>query len=227
MSTTAETRDASGTTRSSRVEMNLEVIVIPVSDVDRAKAFYTRLGWRLDADFSTDDGFRIVQFTPAGSGCSVHFGTYLTAAAPGSSQAQHLAVTDVRAVREDLARRGIPVSDVYHCSSGLACRYPAGTAISERVSGPAEDHRSYSSFVSFDDPDGNNWVLQEITTRLPGRVDPSVTSYPTAGELAEAMRRASIAHGEHEKRIGQADASWPQWYAEYMVAEQAGATLPL
>ena len=199
--------------------MKLEVITIPVSDVDRAKAFYTNLGWRLDADFN--HGGRGIQFTPPGSECSIQFGTHLTPAAPGSVQGLFLIVSDIQAAREDLVRRGVRVSEVFHYA-GVNRLDPAA-----RLSGPAPDRSSYGSFLSFSDPDGNGWLVQEVTTRLPGRVDPTTTAFSSSSDLADAMRRASVAHGEHEKRTGQADANWPDWYAAYMVAEQAGAELPL
>ena len=203
--------------------MKLEVVVIPVSDVDRAKDFYESLGWRLDADLSRGDGFRLVQFTPPGSGCSIQFGTNLTSAAPGSARDLYLVVSDLDAARDDLVAHEVEVSEVFH--EGVpGARFD--TAANSRVSGPAPDHRSYSSFATFSDPDGNSWLFQEITTRLPGRVDQAATSFDSASDLADAMRRASVAHGEHEKRIGQADPDWPDWYAEYMVAEQAGTALP-
>jgi len=204
--------------------MNLEVVVIPVSDVDRAKEFYGRLGWRLDVD-RTGDNFRLIQFTPPGSGCSVQFGTNITSAAPGSAQNLHLIVSDIEAVHDGLVRRGVEVSEVFHCSTGFICRFRDADT-DGRVSGPAPDRTSYGSYASFSDPDGNGWLFQEVTTRLPGRIDPAATSFGSASDLASAMRRASTAHGEHEKRIGEADANWPDWYAEYMVAEQAGAELP-
>jgi len=198
--------------------MKLEVITIPVSDVDRAKAFYANLGWRLDADFN--HGGRGIQFTPPGSDCSIHFGTHLTTAAPGSVQGLFLIVSDIQAAREDLVRRGVRVSEVFHYA-GFNRVDPAA-----RLSGPAPDRSSYGSFVSFSDPDGNGWLVQEVTTRLPGRVDGTTTAFSSADDLASAMRRASAAHGEHEKRTGQPDANWPDWYAAYMVAEQAGGELP-
>jgi catechol 2,3-dioxygenase-like lactoylglutathione lyase family enzyme len=209
----------------STTDTKLEVVVIPVSDVDRAKDFYTTLGWRLDADFPFDNGFRVVQFTPPGSGCSVQFGSNITSAAPGSAQGLYLIVSDIAAAREGLAARGVDVSEVFHPGTPGAQFQPVGK--SGRVSGPATDHATYSSFATFSDPDGNSWLLQEVTTRLPGRVDPATTSYASSSDLADAMRRAAAAHGEHEKRIGEADANWPDWYASYMVAEQSGAELPL
>ena len=207
-----------------KVDLKLEVVVIPVADVDRAKKFYGSLGWRLDADFPFDNGFRVVQFTPPGSGCSVQFGTNITSAAPGSAQGLYLIVSDIEAARDELAARGVKVSEVFHAGAPGAQFQPDGA--SGRVTGPAPDHASYGSFATFSDPDGNGWLLQEVTTRLPGRIDPAETAFASANDLASALRRAAAAHGEHEKRIGQADANWPDWYAAYMVAEQAGAALP-
>jgi catechol 2,3-dioxygenase-like lactoylglutathione lyase family enzyme len=221
MSTTDDrNRDRDGPTS---LEMELEVVVVPVSDVDRAKAFYGKLGWRLDADVVKGD-VRLIQFTPPGADCSIQFGRGLTSAAPGSAQGLYLVVSDIEATRELLVGEGIEVSAVFH-ERGLGDRF-AGAESDRRISGPAPERQSYGSFASFSDPDGNGWLLQEITSRLPGRVDPAVTHFSSASDLADAMRRASAAHGEHEKRIGQADANWPDWYAKYMVAEQAGVELP-
>jgi catechol 2,3-dioxygenase-like lactoylglutathione lyase family enzyme len=206
------------------VDLKLEVVVIPVADADRAKEFYGRLGWRLDADFPFDNGFRVIQFTPPGSGSSVQFGAKITSAASGSAQGLYLIVSDIAAARDQLAARGAQVSEVFHAGAPGAQFEPGGG--SDRVSGPAADGQSYSSFATFSDPDGNTWLLQEITTRLPGRVDAAATTYTSVADLAAAMRQASVAHGEHEKRIGQADANWPDWYAAYMVAAQAGTELP-
>ena len=210
-----------------RVDMKLEVVVIPVSDVDRAKDFYAKLGWRLDADFAAGDGWRVIQFTPPGSGCSVIFGTNVTAAAPGSARGLYLIVSDVAAARTELLGRGVAVSEVFHARddayAGPDEPYLFGRL---RVNGPDPEHRTYRSFASFQDPDGNGWLLQEITTRLAGRLDPATTTFASASDLASAMRRASAAHGEHEKRTGAADPNWPDWYAAYMVAEQSGATPP-
>ena len=204
-------------------DMKLEVIVIPVSDVDRAKRFYESLGWRLDADFPFDNGFRVVQFTPPGSPASVQFGTNTTTAAPGSAQGLYLIVADIEAARDELAARGVEVSEVFHPGSPGAQFQPDGTS---RVSGRAPDRASYGSFATFSDPDGNGWLLQEITTRLPGRVD-AETTFASVGDLKQALVRAATAHGEHEKRDGgEYDVNWPDWYAEYMVAEQAGTELP-
>jgi len=209
-----------------RIDMKFEVVVIPVSDVDRAKEFYGRLGWRLDADYDNGDDFRVIQFTPTGSGCSVIFGKNVTAAAPGSAQGLYLIVSDIQAARHELAAHGVDATEVFHDAGGVYAGpdqpYLFGRL---RVSGPDPDHRSYRSFVSFSDPDGNGWLLQEITTRLPGRVA-GQTTYASAGDLSQALRRAATAHGQHEARTGQADPNWPDWYAEYMVREQAGEELP-
>src|SRR5271168_2316633 len=207
-----------------KVEMKLEAVVIPVSDVDRAKEFYANLGWRLDADFPFDNGFRVVQFTPPGSGCSVQFGTRITLAAPGSAHGLYLIVTGIEAAREELAARGVKVSEVFHAAIPGAQFQPDGD--SGRVAGQAPDHGSYRSFATFSDPDGNGWLLQEITARLPGRVDMQGATFTSATELAMALRRAAAAHAEHEKRTGERDENWPDWYAKYMVAEQAGTELP-
>jgi catechol 2,3-dioxygenase-like lactoylglutathione lyase family enzyme len=205
------------------VDMKLEVIVIPVSDVDRAKDFYSRLGWRLDADRTAGSGFRLIQFTLPASGCSVQFGVNLTPAPPGSAQALLLIVSDIEAARRQLVANGADVSEVFHCATGTGCRFP-GTDV--RVSGPHPERLSYGSFVSFKDPDGNGWLLQEVTKRLAGRVAGGGTTYSSARDLAQAMIRASMAHGKHEARTGKADPNWPDWYAEYMVREQSGEELP-
>ncbi len=206
------------------MDMKFEVAVIPVSDVDRAKEFYGRLGWRLDADFPFDNGFRVVQFTPPGSGCSIQFGTKITSSAPGSAQGLYLVVPDIEAACDELAAHGAGVSEVFHAGTPGAQFQPDGT--SGRVGGRAPDHASYSSFATFRDPDGNGWLLQEVTARLPGRADAAETAFASAVDLASALRRAAAAHGEHEKRIGKPDPDWPDWYAAYMVAEQAGTELP-
>jgi catechol 2,3-dioxygenase-like lactoylglutathione lyase family enzyme len=221
-STEAGGNDVSGTGNVKQVDMNLEVVVIPVSDVDRAKEFYAGLGWRLDADVAPNDELRLIQFTPPGSGCSVQFGTNLTSASPGSAQNLYLIVADIDGSRDELIANGVEVGEVFHEES-LGARFHAAGG---RLSGPAPDHGSYGSFATFSDPDGNSYLLQEITTRLPGRVDSAATSFASANDLANAMRRASVAHGKHEERTGQADPNWPDWYAEYMVAEQAGKELP-
>jgi len=191
------------------VDMKLEVITIPVADVDRATEFYRRLGWRQDVTPPV-----VVQFTPPGSACSVQFGADRTTAAPGSAQRTFLVVSDIQAAHDRLNAAGVATDGVFH----LGADGP--------VEGPDPERNSYRSFESFSDPDGNTWLLQEITTRLPGRVDAADTSYASAGDLANAMRRAALAHGEHEKRIGAEDPDWPTWYAGYMVAEQAGTELP-
>jgi catechol 2,3-dioxygenase-like lactoylglutathione lyase family enzyme len=189
--------DATSKAGIAKGDMKLEVLIIPVSDVDRAQEFYRRVGWRQDV-------------TPPGSWCSVIFGKNLTSAAPGSGKG-YLIVSDIAAARDKLAASGIEVSEVFHHGP---------------VSGPDPEHRSYFSLAAFKDPDGNSWVLQEITTRLPGRVGGGATAFDSASELTSALRRAAAAHGDHEKRIGQADPNWPDWYAEYMAAEQAGSELP-
>jgi catechol 2,3-dioxygenase-like lactoylglutathione lyase family enzyme len=229
MATLNEIRSKDAATDASvgRVDTKLEVIIIPVSDVDRAKKFYARLGWRLDADFTHDDDWRGVQFTPTGSGCSIIFGKNVTAAAPGSARGLYLIVSNIEAARDELLRRGIEVSEVFHGAddvfAGKDEPYLFGRL---RVSGLDPDHRSYHSFASFRDPDGNGWLLQEVTTRLPGRVDAATTTFASVSELASALRRAEAAHGQHEKRTGQRDENWPDWYAAYMVAELAGTELP-
>ena len=216
--------DVSGIAKVKNVDLKLEAVVIPVSDVDRAKEFYGNLGWRLDADFPFDNGFRVIQFTPPGSGSSIQFGTNITSAAPGSSQGLYLIVSEIEAARDELVALGAEVSEVFHPGTPGAQFQPDGS--SGRLSGPAPDHGSYRSFATFNDPDGNGWLIQEVTARLPGRVDGSDTTFTSTTELASALRRAEAAHGEHEKRTGQRDADWPSWYAAYMVAEQAGKPLP-
>ncbi|MGA7905660.1 MAG: VOC family protein, partial [Terrimicrobiaceae bacterium] len=209
-----------------RAEMKLEVVVIPVSDVDRAKEFYASLGWRLDADFANGEAWRVIQFTPPGSGCSVIFGKNVTAVAPGSAQGLYLIVSDIEAARKEMLRRGVKISEVFHAgevNAGTDEPYLFGRL---RVSGPDPEHRSYRTFASFSDPDGNGWLFQEVTTRLAGRIDPATTSFGSANDLASALRRAASAHGKHEAQTGQADANWPDWYAAYMVAEQTGGELP-
>jgi catechol 2,3-dioxygenase-like lactoylglutathione lyase family enzyme len=202
--------------------MKLEVVVIPVSDVDRARRFYGDLGWRHDAEFVADDQFRILQFTPPGSPCSIIFGRGVTSAEPGSAQGLYLIVSDIEAAHAALAERGVAVSEPFHDAGGVF--HHAGTT--DRLSGSDPQRRSYSSFASFSDPDGNGWLLQEVTARLPGRVDAAGATFTSATELASALRRAEAAHGEHEKRTGQRDANWPDWYAGYLVSEQTGAELP-
>jgi catechol 2,3-dioxygenase-like lactoylglutathione lyase family enzyme len=200
---------ATSHTGAATVDMKLEVVVIPVSDVERAKQFYIKLGWRLDA---TPSG--VVQFTPSGSGCSVQFGGNRTTAAAGSAQGLWLIVSDLQAALDKMAAAGIKVNEVYHNG-------PNGKA-----SGLDPERHSYRSLASFQDPDGNRWILQEVTTRLAGRIDPATTSFGSATDLEGALRRAATAHGEHEKRIGQRDENWPKWYSEYIVAEQSGGKLP-
>jgi catechol 2,3-dioxygenase-like lactoylglutathione lyase family enzyme len=199
------------------VDLKLEVLAIPVGDIDRAKRFYgDSLGWRLDGEFVVGDTFRALQFTPPGSPCSIHFGKGVTPAAPGSARGLFLIVTDVVAARAELVDRGIKVGEVFHITGPGQPPIP----------GPDPQRHSYASYAAFEDPDGNGWLLQEVTQRLPGRVDAAETSYASLNDLANAMRRAESAHGEHEKRTGQRDADWPSWYAAYMIAEQNGKPLP-
>ena len=218
MSTTEVRGDGvSGIGDVTKLDMKLEVVVIPVSDVDRAKEFYERLGWRLDADFAIGDDLRIVQFTPPGSGCSVAFGKGVSRSAPGSAGGLELIVSDIEAARDDLLAHGVDAVELFHGSP-----FDPG----KRISGPDPERGSYKSYGIFGDPDGNEWLLQEVTVRLPGRIDSARTSYSSANDLAQALRRAEAAHGEHEKRTGERDENWPDWYARYMVAEQSGADLP-
>jgi catechol 2,3-dioxygenase-like lactoylglutathione lyase family enzyme len=209
------------------VDAKLEIVVIPVSDIDRAKEFYARLGWRLDADYDNGTDFRIIQFTPPGSGCSVIFGRNVTAAVPGSAQGLYLIVSDIEAARKDLLGRGVAISETFHDAGGVYAGpdqpYLFGRL---RVSGRHPERLSYRSFASVSDPDGNGWLLQEITARAPGRIDSATTSFSSASDLASALKRAAAAHGEHEKRIGQRDENWPDWYAAHIAAEQSGGKLP-
>jgi len=205
-----------GTASTANVDMKLEVVVIPVADVDRAKQFYSDIGWRLDADFVVGDAFRGIQFTPPGSPCSVHFGKGIGSATPGSARGLYLVVSDIEAARRELEMRGAKVGDTFH-------RNGPGTPA---VSGLHPQRGSYLSYATFVDPDGNEWMLQEVTSRFPGRVDPGTTSFRSASDLASAMRRASVAHGEYEKQSGGHDETWPDWYARYMVSEQEGGPMP-
>lgn len=215
MSTTAtRSKDVTTDRRLGQVDLKLEVVTLPVSDIEHAKEFYGGLGWRLDADFRNGNE-RAVQFTPPGSDCSIHFSTKGT---PGSAQGLFLVVSDIEAARDELLRHGVKVSEVFHFAKGPA---PFGG----QVSGLAPDRGTYGSYATFTDPDGNGWLLQEVTTRFPGRVARN-TTYASVADLAQALRRAEAAHGEHEKRTGQRDENWPAWYAEYMVAEHSGAELP-
>jgi catechol 2,3-dioxygenase-like lactoylglutathione lyase family enzyme len=227
MSNTQPRREtATEAARAKAVDMKLEVVVIPVSDVDRAKEFYAKLGWRLDADYASGDDYRVIQFTPPGSGSSVIFGKNVTAAAPGSAQGLYLIVSDIEAARKDLLARGVKVSEAFHDAGGVYLGKDEPYLFGRlRVGGLDPEHRSYRSFASFSDPDGNGWLFQEVTTRLPGRVETD-TTFASSAELASALRRAAVAHGEHEKRTGGHDANWPDWYAEYVVREQAGLELP-
>jgi catechol 2,3-dioxygenase-like lactoylglutathione lyase family enzyme len=199
-----------------RVDMKFEVSLIPVSDVERAKEFYTKLGWRLDDDIVNGNDFRVVQLTPPGSASSISFGKGITPAAPGSFRGG-LIVTDIEAAHTALVARGIKASEVFHGSPFS----PAG-----RIGGPDPERKSYSSYVAFEDPDGNAWIVQEVTRRAPGRIDPAKPTFASANDLASAMRRAEAAFGEHEQSNDQRNEKWPDWYASYMAAEQAGTDLP-
>ena len=208
----------------SPVGMRLEIHIVPVSDVDRAKGFYEQLGWRFDDDVAPLPGLRIVQFTPPDSPTSITFGLGLTKAAPGSTQGG-LIVSDIEDAHDRLAARGIEVSDVWHGPP-----FPPEA----RQPGPDPERTSYGSFCSFEDPDGNLWLVQEVTTRLPGRIDVTETVFASADDLQNALFRAEAAHVEHQKRTGRShlfhrtseDDTWPAWYASYLVAEQAGTDLP-
>jgi catechol 2,3-dioxygenase-like lactoylglutathione lyase family enzyme len=226
--TTLERNEAATATSSARkLDMKLEVVVIPVSDVDRAKEFYAKLGWRLDAEFASGDDYRVIQFTPPGSASSVIFGKNVTAAAPGSAQGLYLVVSDIEAARKELVARGVKVSEVFHGDGVYAGPDQPYLFGRRRVSGPDPEHRTYHSFASFNDPDGNGWLFQEVTARLPGRVEGD-TTFGSSADLASALKRAAVAHGEHEKRNGgKHDENWADWYAEYIVREQAGLELPL
>lgn len=226
MSTIQTHQSAVNTASSHRIDTKLEVVVIPVSDVDRSKAFYTKLGWRLDADFA-GEGWRVIQFTPPGSPTSVILGKNVTSAAPGSAQGLYLIVADIEAARKEFVDRGVDVGEAFHAAGDVHVGgdepYLFGSL---RKSGLEPARASYRSYASFKDPDGNGWLFQEVTTRLPGRVSGSA-SFGSQADLAAALRRASAAHGEHEKRNGDRhDANWPDWYAEYILAEQSGVELP-
>jgi catechol 2,3-dioxygenase-like lactoylglutathione lyase family enzyme len=218
MSTEARVEEKPGEVKVTHVDMKLEVVAIPVSDADRSKEFYAGLGWRLDADFEIGSDFRVIQFTPSGSACSVAFGKGVTPAKPGSAHHLELVVSDIEAAHEELAACGANPTEVFHGS-------PFDPAA--RISGPDPQRQSYRSYAIFEDPDGNSWTVQEVTTRLPGRIDSGLTSFSSTTDLANAMRRASAAHDQHEKRHGgEFDDNWPDWYAAYMAAEQSGAELP-
>src|SRR5258708_5064079 len=218
---------ASETATARGVDMKFEIDVIPVSDVDRAKRFYDGLGWRLDADFAAGDDWRVIQFTPPGSGASVIFGKNVTAAAPRSPQGLYLIVSDIKAARDELLRRGVEIGEVFHGAgdvhAGKDEPYLSGR---RRVSGADPDRRSYGSFASFKDPDGNGWLFQEVTARLPGRVDANDTTFTSSTELAAALRRAAAAHGEHEKRTGGHDATWPDWHPHRLPPDHAAQPPP-
>ncbi|HEX4407157.1 MAG TPA: VOC family protein [Xanthobacteraceae bacterium] len=194
------------------MDMKLEVIIVPVSDVDRARAFYEKVGFRLDIDFTANEKFRILQFTPPGSDASIIFGKGITADSYGRTDSLVLAVEDVVAARADLVGRGIGVSEVFHYATGPFNK----TSEPPRVIGPDPQGRSYYSFASFDDPDGNGWLMQEIKQRLPGRVASQPLTAETTQILLSALKSTADAHGLHEKELGKPDPDWPQWYAAYM-----------
>ncbi|MER6175691.1 VOC family protein [Streptosporangium sp. NPDC001681] len=224
MSSTTPATGPETTAASKKADLKLEAIVIPVSDVDRSKRFYQDLGWRLDADFAFDNGFRVVQVTPPGSPASIQFGTRITNQRPGTAEGVYLVVSDIAVARDQLVALGADVSDVFHPQAPGAQfgQVPGGQA-----GGPATDRASYGSFATFRDPDGNEYLIQEVTTRLPGRVDTTATDYASLNDLVGALKRAAVAHGEHEARNGGAhDENWPHWYAAYMVAEHHGDELP-
>ena len=222
MSPTEVRTDATSQATVGRADMKLEVVVLPVADVDRAAEFYAgKLGWRVDVDMKNGDR-RTLHLTPPGSGCSIMFGTGLTPSAPGTAQFLHLVVSDIEAAHAELVANGIDASEVFHDPTGNFNRFDPAV----RASGPDPERRTYASYVAFNDPDGNGWVLQEVTTRFPGRIDSAVTSFASEKDLADAMRRAEAAHGKHEERTGEPDQNWPAWYATYIAAEQAGAELP-
>jgi predicted enzyme related to lactoylglutathione lyase len=223
--TQVRTDDTTVGTNPGRIDLKLEAVVIPVTDVDRAKTFYSSLDWRLDADFAFDNGFRIVQFTPPGSPASVQFGSNVTTAPAGSARGLYLVVSDIEAARDQLAARGVEVSPVFH-PGAPGGQFQADGA--SRLGGADGDRSSYGSFATFADPDGNSWLLQEVTTRLPGRIDTGQTTYASVNDLMQALIRVATAHGEHEKRNGgEYDEQWPAWYAAYLVAEQNGQELPV
>jgi catechol 2,3-dioxygenase-like lactoylglutathione lyase family enzyme len=222
--TSDSTKPAKSDSADATADLKLEVVVIPVADPDRAKAFYEHLGWRLDADFAFPNGFRVVQFTPPGSGTSIQFGSNITSAMPGSATGLYLIVSDIQAAHDELAKVGIEVSDVFHPGVPGAQFQPNRAG---RVVGPAPERATYGSFATFSDPDRNEWLIQEVTQRLPGRIDAAETTFASTADLAGAMLRASIAHGAHEQREGgEYDENWPDWYAAYIAAEQAGTDLP-
>jgi catechol 2,3-dioxygenase-like lactoylglutathione lyase family enzyme len=216
MSTThISNEQATRTSNAEAIDETLEVVVIPVSDVERAKRFYSGLGWRQDADFAFDNGFRVVQFTPPGSACSIQFGTNITSSTPGSAQGLYLIVSDIDAAHDQLALRGAKISDVFHAAApGAQFQRNGGTS---RVSGPAPQHASYGSFATFSDPDGNGWLLQEIKTRLPGRG--LSLDIPT---LTVLLQEAEQRHGDYEAKGPKHH--WSEWYSGYIVARERGRT---
>jgi len=213
---------AGGTVTARILDMKIEIVVLPVSDVDRAKAFYANLGWKLDMDFVRGDAFRVIQFTPPGSGASVIFGRGISTATPGSVRGLYFVVSDIEAVRADLLARGAPVGEIFHDADGVFHR--PGTE--GRVDGPAPGHRSYGSYAGFSDPDGNQWLMQEVTTRLPGHALGVGAAFTSASELAGAMRRAQAAYAAQEQRMGLQSEDPLLWYSDYILAEQSGKAMP-
>ena len=209
-------------TRVSKADMKFEVVVIPVADVDRAKRLYAALGWRLDIDFAASKQYRVIQFTPPGSACSIIFGIGITAAVPGSVQGLYLIVSDIEAARADLIDRGVTVSEPFYDTGGIF-HHQNGEGI---AGGLQPQRRSYGTYASFSDPDGNGWFLQEVTTRLPGHELSSDIEFTSSIELASALRRAAAVHDEHERRTGKRDTHWADWYAGYISAEQGGRPAP-
>ncbi|MDH2415974.1 VOC family protein [Nocardioides sp. CER19] len=224
MNSTATDPETGATAATSKADLKLEAVVIPVADVDRSKKFYEDLGWRLDADFGFDNGFRVVQLTPPGSPASIQFGTLITGQQPGTAEGIYLVVSDIETAHDQLVGLGAEVSDVFHPESPGA---QFGRLDGGQAAGPADDGASYGSFATFRDPDGNTFLLQQVTARIPGRVETSSTEYASVSDLVGALKRAAAAHGEHEARTGEEDANWPEWYAAYMVAENHGTELPV
>jgi catechol 2,3-dioxygenase-like lactoylglutathione lyase family enzyme len=222
-----QTSEVSSSNAVSKLDYKFEIVVLPVSDVDRAKEFYANLGWRFDIDSGSHGDYRLVQFTPPGSGCSIIFGKNITSAAPGSLQGLYLIVSDIKTAHQDLLSRGVEISEAFHGDNGVYDGTNEPFLFGRlRVAGPDPGRGSYRSYASFQDPDGNRWLLQEVTTRLPGHMDPTVTNFASINDLVGALERASAAHGQHEERIGKVDKDWPRWYAEYIVNEQSGGKLP-
>ena len=220
--TKSDVESSADFSKRSKADMKFEIVVIPVSDVERAKRFYAALGWRLDIDFAENTQYRVIQFTPPSSACSIIFGIGITPAAPGSAQGLYLIVSDIEAARADMIDRGVNVSEPFYDVGGIF-HHLNGEGV---VAGLHPQRRSYGTYVSFSDPDGNGWLLQEVTARLPGHQLSSEVEFASSTELARALRRAAAAHDEHERRTGKQDTHWADWCADYISAEQAGKPLP-